>query len=46
MQQLAIEQYEKFDARRKTYEAKLADKQDEKELRQLEKIVKNRQKRK
>ncbi len=42
MQQVALEQYENFDARRKTYEAELADKQDEKELRQLEETVKNR----
>ncbi len=43
MQSLALSQYEKFDSRRKTYEAQLADHQDEEELLQLEHDIKNRQ---
>ena len=42
MQSLALSQYEQFDARRKAYEAQLADKQDEEELRQLESDIKTR----
>ena len=42
MQSIALSQYEQFDSRRKAYEAKLADQQDEAELRQLESDVKNR----
>jgi len=44
MQEIAWGEYEKFDARRKAYEAKLSDRQDEEELRQLEEAVNNRQK--
>jgi hypothetical protein len=44
MQEIALGEYEQFDARRKAYEAKLADRQDEEELRQLEVAVNNRQK--
>lgn len=44
MQQLALTQYEQFDTRRKAHEAQLADRQDEKELRQLEDEIKNRHK--
>ncbi len=43
MQQLALTEYEQFDARRKVYEAQLADKQDEEELKQLETQIKKRQ---
>ena len=43
MGQLALGEYEKFDDRRKTYDAKLADKQDEEELRQLEDKIKQTQ---
>jgi len=41
MQSLALSQYEQFDSRRKAYEAKLSDQQDEEELRQLESNIKN-----
>jgi hypothetical protein len=44
MQEIALGEYEQFDARRKAYEAELADQQDEEELRQLEATVNNRQK--
>lgn len=42
MEQLALGEYEKFDARRKTYEAEMADGQDEEELKQLECKIKER----
>ena len=43
MEQLALTEYERFDARRKKYEAQLADRQDEDELKKLETQIKNRQ---
>ena len=43
MEQLALTEYEQFNTRRKVYEAKLADNQDEEELKQLETQIKNRQ---
>jgi len=43
MEEIALVEYEQFDARRKDYEAKLADKQDEEELKQLETQIKERQ---
>ena len=43
MEQLALTEYEQFDARRKVYEAQLADRQDEEELKQLETQIKKRQ---
>ena len=43
MQQLALTEYKQFDVRRKGYEAKLADRQDEEELKQLETQIKKRQ---
>lgn len=42
MQKLALVEYEQFDARRKAWDAQLADRQDEEELRQLESRIKNR----
>ncbi len=42
MEQMALAQYAQFDSRRKSYEATLADQQDETELRQLENDIKNR----
>ena len=42
MQKLALVEYEQFDARRKAWDAQLADQQDEEELRQLESRIKNR----
>lgn len=42
MEQLALGEYQKFDARRKAHAAKLADRQDEDELKQLEADIKNR----
>jgi len=42
MQQLTLSEYQKFDQRRKQYEAQLADQQDEKELEALEVKIKNR----
>ncbi len=38
----ALNQYQNYDSRRKTYEAKFADKQDEEELKLLEQTIKNR----
>ena len=43
MEQLALTEYEQFNTRRKVYEAKLADIQDEEELKQLETQIKKRQ---
>ena len=43
MEQLALGEYQKFDQRRKTYEAQQADRQEEKELQALEAKIKNRQ---
>ena len=43
MEQIALTEYEQFDARRKVYEAQLADRQDEEELKQLETQIKKRQ---
>ena len=43
MKQLALTKYEQFDAHRKKYEAKIADIQDEEELKQLETQIKKRQ---
>ncbi len=43
MEKIALAEYEQFDARRKVYEAQLADRQDEKELKQLETQIKKRQ---
>jgi len=42
MEKLALAEYEQFDTRRKAYDAKLADKQDEAELLALENEIKNR----
>ena len=42
MQKLALVEYEQFDARRKAWDAQLADQQDEEELRQLESRIKDR----
>lgn len=42
MEQLALDEYEKFNAQRKAWEAKHADKQDEDELKKLESKVKNK----
>lgn len=42
MEKLALAEYNQYDARRKAYDAQLADKQDEDELRQLESDIKNR----
>ena len=42
MQKLALVEYEQFDARRKAWDAQLADQQDEEELRQLESRIKKR----
>ena len=44
MEELALVEYELFDTRRKSYDAELADKQDETELRQLESDLRNRAK--
>jgi len=43
MEQIALGEYEQFDSRQKAYEAELADQQDEKELRQIEDQIKNRE---
>ncbi len=43
MEQLALTEYEQFNTRRKAYEAQLADRQDEEELKQLETQIKRRQ---
>jgi hypothetical protein len=43
MKQRALTEYEQFDACRKVYEAQLADRQDEEELKQLETQIKKRQ---
>jgi hypothetical protein len=43
MEQLALTEYEQFDTLRKVYEAKLADSQDEEELKHLESQIKKRQ---
>jgi len=43
MQPFVLSQYEQFDSRRKSYEAQLADQQDEEELCQLESDIKKRQ---
>ncbi|WP_446010870.1 virulence RhuM family protein [Candidatus Electrothrix sp.] len=42
MEQIALAEYGQFDERRKAYEAELADRQDEEELRVLESRVKGR----
>ena len=42
MEKLALGEYQKFDQRRKAYDARQADKQDAEELRQLEETLKNR----
>nr|VFK66216.1 MAG: hypothetical protein BECKUNK1418G_GA0071005_108317 [Candidatus Kentron sp. UNK]VFK71831.1 MAG: hypothetical protein BECKUNK1418H_GA0071006_108317 [Candidatus Kentron sp. UNK] len=42
MEALALGEYERFDARRKAWEAAQADRQDEEELRQIEAQIKNR----
>ena len=42
MRAITQAEYQKFDARRKTYEAQLADEQDMEELRQLENNIKQR----
>lgn len=42
MEKLALGEYEKFDARRKTFEAEQADRQDEEELKALENAIKKR----
>ena len=42
MEQLALDEYEKFNAQRKAWEAKHADKQDEDELKKLESKIKNK----
>ncbi len=42
MEQLALAEYQQFDNRRKSYDAKLADQQDEAELQELEKALKDR----
>ena len=42
MEKLALSEYEKFDARRKTFEAEQADRQDEEELKALERAIKKR----
>jgi len=44
MEKLALAEYEQFDARRKVYDATLADKQDEAELLALESQIKGREK--
>lgn len=44
MEQLALSEYEKFDNRRKTQDAEIADRQDEKELKELETKRNNRDK--
>lgn len=42
MEALALREYERFDARRKAWEAAQADRQDEEELKRLEVQIKNR----
>ena len=44
MEQLALSEYEKFDNRRKTQDAEIADRQDEEELKELETKLNNRDK--
>jgi len=44
MEQLALSEYEKFDNRRKTHDAEIADRQDEEELKELETKLNNRDK--
>ena len=44
MEQLALSEYEKFDNRRKTQDAEIADRQDEEELKELETTLNNRDK--
>lgn len=44
MEQLALSEYEKFDNRRKTQYAEIADRQDEEELKELETKLNNRDK--
>ena len=39
---MALKEYDKFDARRKAWEAAQADRQDEEELREIEAQIKNR----
>ena len=45
MEGIALAEYDQFDDRRKAYEAELADRQDEEELRLLESRVKGRKRR-
>ncbi len=42
MEKTALDEYEKFDQKRKAYDARQADNQDEEELKQLEAKIKNR----
>ena len=42
MEKIALAEYKKFDTRRKAYDAKLADKLDEEEVRELESEIKGR----
>ncbi|MCI5138890.1 MAG: hydroxyacid dehydrogenase, partial [Candidatus Electrothrix sp. AR1] len=42
MESITLAEYDQFDERRKSYEAEIADRQDEEELRQLESRVKSR----
>ena len=42
MERIVLSEYDQFDERRKFYEAEIADRQDEEELRQLESRVKSR----
>lgn len=46
LEELALREYEKFDSRRKIWEAKLADKEDEEELKRIENTLKERELRK
>ena len=42
MERIVLAEYDQFDDRRKAYEAEIADRQDEEELRELESRVKSR----